>query len=57
VKVIEILLGVALAFAAARQWRRRDQPRTSSGVTKKFTGRLEQLNPWEAATVGILKQP
>jgi len=57
VKVIEILLGAALAFAAARQWRRRDQPRTSSGVTKKFTARLEQLNPWEAATVGILKQP
>ena len=56
-KVIEILLGVALAFAAARHWRRRDQPRTSSGVAKKFTGRLEQLNPWEAATVGILKQP
>jgi hypothetical protein len=57
VKVIEILLGVALAFAAARHWRRRNQPRTSSGVTKKFTGRLEELNPWEAATVGILKQP
>ena len=57
VEVIEILLGVALAFAAVRHWRRRDQPRTSSGVTKKFTGRLEQLNPWEAATVGILKQP
>jgi hypothetical protein len=57
VEVIEILLGLALAFAAARQWRRRDQPRTSSGITKKFTGRLEQLNPWEAATVGILKQP
>jgi len=57
VKVVEILLGVALVFAAARHWRRRDQPRTSSGVTKKFTGRLGQLNPWEAATVGILKQP
>ena len=26
-------------------------------VTKKFTGRLAKLNPWEAATVGILKQP
>jgi hypothetical protein len=57
VEIIEILLGVALAFAGVRQWRRRDQPRTSSGVSKKFTGRLEQLNPWEAATVGILKQP
>jgi len=33
------------------------QPRTSSGVTNKFAARLEQLNPWEAATVGILKQP
>ncbi len=54
VEVIEILLGVALAFAAARQWRRRDRPRTSSGVTKKFTARLKQLNPWEAATVGLI---
>ena len=57
VKVIEILLGVALAFAGARHWRRRDQPRTSSGVTKKFTGHLEQLHPWEAAAVGVLEQP
>ncbi len=57
VEVIEILLGLALAVFAARQWRRRDQPRTSSGVTKKFTGRLAQLNPWEAAAVGILEQP
>jgi Sap, sulfolipid-1-addressing protein len=52
VKVIEILLGAALAFAAARQWRRRDQPRTSSGVTKKFTARLDQLNPWEELPSG-----
>jgi hypothetical protein len=51
------LLGAALAFAGARQWRRRDRPRTSSGVTKKFTARLQQLNPWEAATVGVLEQP
>jgi hypothetical protein len=57
VEAIEILLGVALAVAAARQWKRRDQPRTSSGVTKKFTARLKQLHPWEAATVGVLEQP
>jgi hypothetical protein len=57
VEVIEILLGAALAVAAARQWRRRDRPRTSSGVTKKFTARLKQLHPWEAATVGVLEQP
>ena len=31
VEVIEILLGIALAFAAARQWSRRNQPRTASG--------------------------
>ena len=57
VEAIEILLGVALAVVAARQWRHRDRPRTSSGVTKKFTGRLKELNPWEAATVGVLEQP
>ena len=57
VAVIEILLGVALAVLAARQWRRRDQPSANSGGTSKFTARLKQLNPWEAATVGILKQP
>jgi hypothetical protein len=57
VDVIEILLGVALAFLAARQWRRRDRPRTSSEVTKKFTSRLKDLHPWEAATVGVLEQP
>ena len=45
------------AVAAARQWRRRDRPRTGSGVAKKFTARLKELNPWEAATVGVLEQP
>jgi hypothetical protein len=57
VDVIEIMLGAALAFAAARQWRHRDRPRTSSRVAKKFNARLKQLNPWEAATVGVLEQP
>ena len=57
VEVIEIMLGAALAFAAARQWRHRDRPRTSSRAGKKFTARLKQLNPWEAATVGVLEQP
>jgi Sap, sulfolipid-1-addressing protein len=57
VEVIEIMLGAALAFAAARQWRHRNRPRTSSRVAKKFNARLKQLNPWEAATVGVLEQP
>jgi hypothetical protein len=57
VEVIEIMLGAALAFAAARQWRHRDRPRTSSRMARKFNARLTQLHPWEAATVGVLEQP
>jgi hypothetical protein len=57
VAALEILLGVALAVAAAQQWRRRDRPRTSSGVTRKFSAHLKELKPWEAAVVGILEQP
>lgn len=57
VDVVEILLGVALLAVAARQWQRRNVPRTGSGVTKRLTGRLKQLNPWEAAIVGVLEQP
>ena len=57
VAAVEILLGVVLAVAAARQCKRRDRPRTGSGVTKKFTARLKELKPWEAAAVGIFEQP
>jgi Sap, sulfolipid-1-addressing protein len=57
VAALEILLGVALAVAALQQWRRRDRPRTGSGVTKKFSAHLKELKPWEAAVVGILEQP
>jgi Sap, sulfolipid-1-addressing protein len=57
VAALEILLGVALAVAAAQQWKHRDRPRTGSGVTKKFTARLKELKPWEAAAVGIFEQP
>jgi hypothetical protein len=56
-EAVEILLGVALVVVAARHWRRRAETRTGSGVTSKFTARLQQLSPWEAATVGVLKQP
>ncbi len=56
-EIVEILLGIALLFAASRHWRHRNQPRTSSGVTRKLTARLQRLNPWEAAIVGVLKQP
>jgi hypothetical protein len=57
VEIIEILLGVALIFAAGRQWRHRNRPRTTSGVTHNLTARMQKLNPWEAAIVGVLKEP
>ncbi len=57
VKVVEILLGLALLVVGGRQWRRRDRPRTSSAVTRKFSAHLKQLSQWEAAVVGVLEQP
>jgi hypothetical protein len=56
-EIIEILLGIALIFAARRQWLQRNRPRTNSGVTRNLTARLQNLNPWQAAIVGVLKQP
>jgi hypothetical protein len=57
VEIIEMLLGIGLMAMAARQWRHRNVPRTGSGVTKRLTGHLEQLNPWQAAIIGVLEQP
>ena len=57
VEVVEILLGLGLCFVAGRQWRKRNQPKTPSGVSHNLTARLQRLNPWEAAIVGVLKQP
>lgn len=57
VEIIEILLGLALIIAACRQWRHRNRPRSSSGVTRNLTARLQKLDPWQAAIVGVLKQP
>jgi hypothetical protein len=57
VDAVEILLGMALFTAAARQWQHRHVPRTGSGFTKKLTEHLDQLNPWQAAIIGVLEQP
>jgi heme/copper-type cytochrome/quinol oxidase subunit 4 len=57
VEIIEILLGMGLIFAAERQWQTRNQPKTPSGVTRNLAARLQRLNPWQAAIVGVLKQP
>jgi Sap, sulfolipid-1-addressing protein len=57
VDLIEILVGIALAGVGARQWRRRHGPRSNYGVTQGLTNRLKELRPWQAAIVGVLKQP
>ncbi len=57
VEVVEIVLGIGLCAVAAHQWRHRNTPRTGSAITKKLTGHLEQLNPWQAAIIGVLEQP
>lgn len=57
VGVVEIIVGVALIVAGARQWRQRHQPRSPSGISKSLTSRLKQLRPWEAAVLGVLKEP
>jgi hypothetical protein len=57
VEIVEILLGLGLLFVAGRQWRHRNRPRTPSGVTRNLAARLQKLNPWQAAIVGVLKQP
>jgi Sap, sulfolipid-1-addressing protein len=57
VEIIEILLGIALIFAATRRWSDRNEPSTSSGVGRILTARIHELNPWEAAVVGVLKEP
>ena len=55
--VLEALLGGALVYLGNRQWRRRHEPRPVSGLTKNLTTHFEALRPWQAAAVGVLKQP
>ncbi len=57
VEIVEILLGLGLLLVAGRQGRRRNRPRTPSGVSRNLTDRMQKLNPWQAAIVGVLKQP
>jgi len=56
-QILEILLGVLLIIAAGRQWRHRNEPRSASALTRSLDARLDRLNPWEAAIVGVLKEP
>jgi hypothetical protein len=57
VNIIEIIVGVALIVAGASKWRQRHQPRSPSGISKSLTNRLKLLRPWEAAVLGVLKEP
>jgi hypothetical protein len=56
-EIVEILLGVTIAFVAGRQWRHRGRPRTTSGMSRNLAARMQKLNPWQAAIVGVLKEP
>ncbi len=55
--VLEALLGAGLVVTGVWQWRRRNNPRSSVGVSKEFAERLKGLNPRGAAVLGVLKQP
>jgi hypothetical protein len=55
--VLEVVLGLGLLLAAGWQWRRRESPGRTVGVSKDFSARLKGLDPWGAAGLGVLKQP
>jgi hypothetical protein len=55
VDAVEVALGLVLVAVAVRQWRRRHRPH--HGGSKRWEGRLEGLDPWEAAVLGVLEQP
>lgn len=57
VGIVEIIVGAALIAAGARKWRQRHQPPSPSGISKSLTSRLKLLRPWEAAVLGVLKEP
>jgi hypothetical protein len=57
IDLLEVLLGLALIYAAANRWHRRHRPRTGSGLPKSVSSRLQALNPWEATVLGVLMQP
>lgn len=57
VDIVEIVLGVLLLATGGRRWKARNEPRSASSMTRALTARLQKLNPWEAAIVGVLKQP
>jgi Na+/melibiose symporter-like transporter len=62
VAVLETLLGFALLCFGVQRWRRRLIPALvttdpSRSGTRRLAGRMDNLTPLGAATVGILKQP
>src|SRR5579862_432401 len=57
VGIVEIVLGFGLIAVGARQWRQRHRPRAPSGLSKTLAARLKELRPWEAAVLGVLKEP
>ena len=55
-EIIEILLGIALIFAASRQWQHRNRPEPIGGNPQSHCPPAK-AQPVQAAIVGILKQP
>ena len=55
--VFEVLLGAGLVATGVWQWRRRNSPGSSIGVSKDLAERLKGLEPRGAAVLGVLKQP
>jgi hypothetical protein len=62
VAVLEGLLGLGLLWVGVKKWRLRTMPPpatkgSSRWGTQRIAGRIDNLTPLGAATVGVLKQP
>ncbi len=56
VSLVEIFLGICLAYVGVRKWRRRNGGRQSQ-LPHGLAARIDRLNPATALIVGVLEQP
>jgi len=54
---VEVVLGIGLVALGVREWRRRGRPMAPSTRTSGLEGHLKDLNPVEAAMLGVWEQP
>jgi threonine/homoserine/homoserine lactone efflux protein len=57
VSLVEIFLGIGLAYVGVRKWRRRNEVRQSQQGSHGLAARIDRLNPAAALIVGVLEQP